>query len=109
MQLLTDRYLDGRRMPVLVIFQADGCRPCRQLAPALDHLASQRFDIRIARVAASSAARLVQQFRIRDIPTGLLLRRGLQAARISRAVPAPQIHAWLNDELHRMPPLESRT
>lgn len=104
-----DRYVGGSDMPVLVDFWADWCGPCLQMAPVLDELARQRLDIRVAKVDTSSAARLPQQFQIRGIPTLLLLRRGVEVARMSGAVPAPQLQAWLNGELRRMPPLESST
>ena len=94
-----DRYVNESDLPVLVDFWAEWCPPCRQMAPVLDDLARRRSDVRVAKVDTANGAALAARFGIRSIPTLIMLLRGKELARLSGAVPAPQLLSWLDRAL----------
>jgi len=98
-----DRYLDKGDLPVLVDFWAEWCPPCRLMSPVLDEVARQRADIRVAKVDTAVAQSIAARFAIRSIPTLVLLFRGKELARLSGAVPAPRLLAWIDQSLAAQP------
>ncbi|MDE2219760.1 MAG: thioredoxin TrxC [Gammaproteobacteria bacterium] len=98
-----DRYVGRGDLPVLVDFWADWCPPCRLMAPVLDELASQRSDVCVAKVDTANGQSVAARYRIRSIPTLVLLLRGREIARFSGAVPASQLLDWLERSLAGQP------
>ena len=94
-----DRYVNESDLPVLVDFWADWCPPCRLMAPAVDQVARQRGDIRVAKVDTASGASIAARLGIRGIPTLVVLWRGRELARMSGAVPATELLHWLDQSL----------
>ncbi len=63
--------------PVLVDFWAEWCAPCRMLAPTFEKLAEQyEKEVTFAKVNVDEQPSLAEKFRIRSIPTLVLLREG---------------------------------
>ena len=84
-------------IPVLVDFYADWCGPCRMMAPAMEQLAAQAEpDIRVAKLNTDEARQTAARFGIQSIPTVILFRNGMEAARQSGAMNAGQLAAWIN-------------
>ena len=63
--------------PVLVDFWADGCGPCKMIAPLLDELAAE-YDgrVRIGKVNIDEYQMLAAQYGVRAIPTLLMFKDG---------------------------------
>ena len=99
----SDRYVDKGDLPVLVDFWAQWCPPCRLMAPILDEVARRRADVRVAKVDTAAGESIAVRFGIRSIPTLVLLLRGKELARLSDAVPAPKLLAWIDQTLAAQP------
>jgi thioredoxin 2 len=97
------RYIEGSDLPVLVDFWAAWCGPCRMMAPVLDDVARQRADLRIVKLDTDADPANAARFGIRSIPTLILFRRGRELGRMSGAVPAQQLLAWVEATLQRAP------
>jgi thioredoxin 2 len=102
-----DRYVDKGDLPVLVDFWAEWCPPCRLMAPVLEEVARQRADVSVAKVDTAVGESVAGRFGIRSIPTLVLLLRGKELARMSGAVPAPRLMAWLDQSLAAQPKREA--
>jgi thioredoxin len=70
--------------PVVVDFWASWCRPCHVMAPILRGLAKEfESEIVFAKVDVENNRDLVDQFKIKSIPTLVLIRNGKEWDRIS--------------------------
>lgn len=54
--------------PVLVDFYADWCGPCKMLNPIVEQIATERTDLKVARVNIDEQPALAERYRIRGIP-----------------------------------------
>jgi thioredoxin 2 len=97
---LTDANFDavvGRtELPVVVDFWAPWCGPCRVMAPQFERAARQlKARALLAKVNSDDNPRTAARFGIRSIPTLVLLKGGDEVKRMSGALQAPQIVAWV--------------
>ncbi len=68
---------NSQRVPVLVDFWADWCQPCRTLTPLLTRLAQEyRGGFVLAKVNADAEQGLASHFRVRSLPTVMVVWQG---------------------------------
>jgi thioredoxin 2 len=91
-----DELVNGAPLPVLVDFWAAWCGPCRTVAPELETIAREGAgEVVVAKLDTEEIPDVAARFGIRSIPTMILFRKGVEAQRISGAMPASAIKARL--------------
>ncbi len=83
-----ERYVLGTDKPVLLDFGADWCPPCKVMIPVLEELADEYKDrALIAKLDVDVNPVTASQFKVRNLPTMLVLKGGQVVERIVGAVP----------------------
>ena len=67
---------------VIVDFWAPWCGPCKMVAPILNDIAETQNDITIGKVNVDNNQAIASKYKIRNIPTLLIFKDGVEAGRI---------------------------
>ena len=71
-----------KRGVALIDFWAAWCGPCKIIAPVLNEIAESRDDFMIGKVNVDQFQQLAQKYKVRNIPTLLIMKDGKEAGRI---------------------------
>ena len=93
------RFIAHTELPVVVDFWAEWCGPCKSMAPNFAAAARQMPRVRFAKIDSDAAPQASARYQIRSIPTLILFRGGNEVARLSGAIPASQLMAWIEQHL----------
>ena len=87
-------------VPVLGDFWATWCGPCRMVAPILDELANQFGDkLIVAKVDVDEQGELAQRYRVMNIPTLMLFKKGELVDTAIGARPKAALEQMINKAL----------
>jgi thioredoxin 2 len=79
-------------LPVVLDIWAEWCGPCRMIAPVLDELASEMAGkVKVAKLNIDENPATTHRFKVRSIPTILILRDGREVDRIVGVLPRSEI------------------
>ncbi|MCG6188324.1 thioredoxin [Maribellus maritimus] len=70
-----------RRGVVLVDFWAPWCGPCKIIAPVLNDIADSEDNVTVAKVNVDQQQPLAKKFKVRNIPTLVVLKDGVEIHR----------------------------
>ncbi len=84
--------------PVLVDFWAEWCGPCKQIAPALEQIATELGDqMTVAKLNIEDSPMTPGRYGVRGIPTMMLFKDGQMTAMKVGAMPKQKILDWLSE------------
>ena len=83
----------------VVDFWAAWCGPCRMIAPVLEQLASERRDVRFAKLNVDENPQTAADFHVQGIPLLVFFKDGVERGRVVGAVPRAQIESAISQYL----------
>jgi thioredoxin len=81
----------SKTVPVIVDFWATWCGPCRMVAPVLEEIASEKENVRIAKLDVDANPITAGRFGVRAIPTLILFKGGKEAQRLVGYMPKERL------------------
>jgi thioredoxin len=98
------REVEAHRGLVLVDFSAEWCGPCRMIAPTLRRLAGEYAGrVKVVKVDVDAAPAVAAKYGVRNLPTVVLFRGGVELERIVGALPHAAYVARLAPHLPALP------
>jgi thioredoxin 2 len=87
-------------IPVLIDFWAPWCGPCRMVAPAVERLSNELAGkLKAVQVNTDLEPGLQEKFRVRGIPTLVLMDAGKERDRVTGAMNAEALRRWVESRL----------
>ncbi len=78
-------------VPVLVDIWASWCGPCKMLLPIIDEIAAEAKGFKVGKINADEQPELVNQFKVRTIPTLLVFKNGEVTNKSVGVIPKEEI------------------
>ncbi len=86
--------------PVVVDFWAEWCGPCKQIAPALDEIATEMSGkVKIVKMNVEENEEIPMKFGIQALPTLLLFKDGQVVETMRGSAPKTNIQKWIEETI----------
>jgi thioredoxin 2 len=83
-------------LPVLVDFYSPTCMPCRMMHSVVENLAKRRAgEVTVLQVNTDENPELASAFRVRAVPTFVVVKRGVELGRTSGAMSEMDFSLWV--------------
>jgi thioredoxin 2 len=83
-------------LPLLIDFYSTTCMPCHMMAPIVESLAGRRAgDLVVLKVNTDRQADLAAAFKIKAVPTFVVMKKGFELGRVSGAMPETDFSLWV--------------
>jgi thioredoxin 2 len=83
-------------LPVLIDFYSPTCMPCHMMTPVVESLAKRRAgDLMVIKVETNRERDLAAAFRIKAVPTFIVMRKGMEMGRTSGAMNETDFSLWV--------------
>jgi|BarGraNGADG00211_3_1021988.scaffolds.fasta_scaffold40896_2 thioredoxin 2 len=83
-------------LPLLIDFYSTTCMPCHMMAPIIESLAGRRAgDLVVLKVNTDQQPDLAAAFKIKAVPTFLVMKKGFEIGRVSGAMPETDFSLWV--------------
>lgn len=88
MEILNDNNFDVETKEgiFLVDFYADWCAPCHMVSPIIEEVEKELSDVRVVKINTEESPELSSRFKIRSIPTFIVLKNGVEVEKKSGAI-----------------------
>jgi len=94
------KLLSESKNPVICVFSASWCGPCKMFAPTLEHVSKQLANqYTFAKIDIDECESLCNAQRIASVPTIILFKGSAETKRKSGAFPTPEsFTTWITDK-----------
>ena len=95
-----DSEVKNSDVPVVVVFWAEWCGPCKQIGPALEELSVEMAGkIKIAKVDVDSNPNSAASMGVRGIPALFIFKDGEVISNRAGAAPKAALQSWIEDSI----------
>lgn len=103
--VVTDKTFDAEVLksetPVVVDFFAEWCGPCRNMAPALEQVASEMTGkVKVVKVDVDQCPEITNKYQIRAMPTLMIFKDGkVHAQHVGALVQKKKLEDWITQSV----------